>query len=90
MAKFNIVDRTILCIHDCYKGIHSFYPVTFSPSHFCLLNIMVHNELINFKFNQNKTKSWINLVLKEKIKLRFLFKTTNFIFEVKKIINIIF
>lgn len=37
-------------MEDCYHGIHSIYPVSFSTSHFCLVNCMVHGELINFKF----------------------------------------
>merc|ERR1711874_176778 len=30
---FEIVDKTTLCAEDCYHGIHSIYPVTFSTSH---------------------------------------------------------
>ena len=65
LNEFNILDTTILCIQDCYNGIHSIYPVTFSPSNFCLVNVMIHSQLINFKFipaprNNNNKKKTIN------------------------------
>eukprot|EP01083_Nonionella_stella_P028526 78569_1 len=47
--EFTIVDKTTLCSVDCYGGIHSMYPVSFSTAHFCLVHVMVHAELINFK-----------------------------------------
>lgn len=47
---FSIVDQATLCLEDCYHGVHSIYPVTFSTAHFCLVHCQVHGELINFKF----------------------------------------
>ena len=49
-SEFSIVDKTTLCMEDCYHGVHALYPVTFSTAHFCLVHCMVHGELINFKF----------------------------------------
>ena len=50
LDEFSVVDKSTLCMQDCYDGIHAIYPVTFGTAHFCLLHTMVHGELINFKF----------------------------------------
>ena len=44
-SEFSIVDKTTLCMEDCYRGVYALYPVTFSTAHFCLVHCMVHASM---------------------------------------------
>lgn len=67
MDDFRIVDKSTLCMEDCYEGIHAIYPVVFTTAHFCLVHTMVHGELINFKFIPPPPKQKLIAKYKQKI-----------------------
>jgi len=48
---YGVVSTRVLRLADIYsKTVHAFYPLTFDDQHFCLVNVMIHCTLVDFRF----------------------------------------
>lgn len=50
IEEFHSVARKTFRLQKLNEGVHSFYPLSFDDSQFCLVNLVVHTTLLNFQY----------------------------------------
>mmetsp|Transcript_37942 Transcript_37942/g.60092 ORF Transcript_37942/g.60092 Transcript_37942/m.60092 type:complete len:778 (-) Transcript_37942:131-2464(-) len=60
-TEFKSVSTHILRLHSFGNGVHEFCPIVFDEFHFCVINMVVHTTLLDFRFRFNSAPAQARL-----------------------------